>query len=130
MKIMVAFDGTDVSKEALRVASKYALAFSAKLYIVNSMFGGQELHRDEIIKHENELDFVQSEFIDAKIPCEKHLSIRGIEAGEDLVQFAKEREIDLIVIGIRRRSKVGKLVSGSTAQYVILKAPCPVLSVK
>lgn len=130
MKIMVAFDGTNVSKEALRVASEYALAFNAKLYIVNSMFGGPELQRDEIIKHENELDFVQSEFIDAKIPCENHLSIRGIEAGEDLVQFAKEKEVDLIVIGVRRRSKVGKLVSGSTAQYVILKAACPVLSVK
>jgi nucleotide-binding universal stress UspA family protein len=35
-----------------------------------------------------------------------------------------------IIIGVRRRSKVGKLLFGSTAQYVILKAPCPVVSVR
>jgi nucleotide-binding universal stress UspA family protein len=44
--------------------------------------------------------------------------------------LAKENEIDQIMIGIRRRSKVGKLVFGSTAQYVILEAPCPVVAVK
>jgi nucleotide-binding universal stress UspA family protein len=68
--------------------------------------------------------------MEAKIPCETHLSVRGLEAGEDIVQFAEENKIDLIVIAIRRRSKVGKIVFGSTAQYVILKASCPVLSVK
>jgi nucleotide-binding universal stress UspA family protein len=53
-----------------------------------------------------------------------------LEAGEDLVQLAKENNVDEIIIGVRRRSKVGKLFFGSTAQYVILNAPCPVVSVK
>jgi len=53
-----------------------------------------------------------------------------LEAGEDLVQLAEEKQIDEIIIGVRRRSKVGKLIFGSTAQYVILNAPCPVVSVK
>ena len=44
--------------------------------------------------------------------------------------FLLENEIDEIVIGIKKRSKVGKLIFGSTAQYVILEAPCPVLTVK
>ncbi len=43
---------------------------------------------------------------------------------------SKANEIDLIFIGVKKRSKVGKLVFGSTAQYVILEAPCPVVSVK
>jgi nucleotide-binding universal stress UspA family protein len=46
------------------------------------------------------------------------------------VQFAAEERAELIIVGIRRRSKVGKLLMGSTAQYIILKAPCPVLTVK
>ena len=64
------------------------------------------------------------------ISCESVLSVRGLEAGEDLVQLADENKVDEIIIGVRRRSKVGKLLFGSTAQFVILHAPCPVVSVK
>jgi nucleotide-binding universal stress UspA family protein len=130
MKIMVAFDGTKVSNEALKIGREYATALKARVYLVMSMVGGPEVTRQEFVKREHLLEFAQAQFMEAKIPCETHLSVRGLEAGEDLVQFAGENEIDLIIIGIKRRSKVGKLVTGSTAQYVVLKAPCPVLSVK
>ena len=130
MKIMVAFDGTNVSNEALKVGREYAVALKARVYLVMSMVGGPEVPRQEFVKHEHVLEFAQAQLMEAKIPCETHLSVRGLEAGEDLVQFAGENEIDLIVIGVRRRSKVGKIVFGSTAQYVVLKAPCPVLAVK
>ncbi|MEJ2284271.1 MAG: universal stress protein [Desulfobacterales bacterium] len=50
--------------------------------------------------------------------------------GEDLVQFVKDREIDELIVGVKRRSKVGKLIFGSNAQYIILMAPCPVVAVK
>ncbi len=56
--------------------------------------------------------------------------MRGLEAGEDLVRLAREEEIDEIYIGVKKRSKVGKFIFGSTAQYVILEAPCPVVTVK
>ena len=45
-------------------------------------------------------------------------------------RLANENGIDEVIIGVHRRSKVGKLVFGSTAQYVILNAPCPVVAVK
>jgi nucleotide-binding universal stress UspA family protein len=51
-------------------------------------------------------------------------------AGEALVEFAKNYKVDEIIIGVRRRSKVGKFFLGSTTQYVILNAPCPVVTVK
>ena len=44
--------------------------------------------------------------------------------------MATEESADLVVIGIRRRSPVGKLFLGSTSQQVLLDAPCPVLAVK
>jgi len=37
--------------------------------------------------------------------------------------------INFIIIGVRQRSKLGKLITGSTAQYAILKANCPVLTI-
>ena len=53
-----------------------------------------------------------------------------MEPGPHRVEFAKRNEIDEIVMGTGMRSKVEKFVMGSTAQNVILEAPCPVVSVK
>jgi nucleotide-binding universal stress UspA family protein len=64
------------------------------------------------------------------IPCETHVLVRGLTTGEDIVDFAKEHDIDEIVIGIEKTSKVGKLLFGSTAQMIILEATCPVISIK
>ena len=57
-------------------------------------------------------------------------AIRGREASEEILAVAKEHRAELIVIGLRRRSPVGKLLMGSTAQRVLLDAACPVLAVK
>ena len=58
------------------------------------------------------------------------LSVRGLEAGEDMIRIADEKKADEIIIGIQRKSKVGKLLFGSTAQYIIMNAPCPVVTVR
>jgi nucleotide-binding universal stress UspA family protein len=57
-------------------------------------------------------------------------AIRGRDASEEILAVAHERRAELVVIGLRRRSPVGKLLLGSTAQRVLLDAPCPVLAVK
>ncbi len=49
---------------------------------------------------------------------------------DDLVSAAEQHQADLVVIGLRRRSPVGKLILGSNAQRILLDAPCPVLAVK
>lgn len=56
--------------------------------------------------------------------------VRGFEAAEDLVSVAEANDAELIVIGLRRRTPVGKLILGSNAQRVLLDAHCPVLAVK
>jgi nucleotide-binding universal stress UspA family protein len=69
-------------------------------------------------------------FEEKGVSCKTHLLIRGMAPGEDLVQFAKDNKVDEIIVGVKRRSKVGKILMGSTAQFVVLQAPCPVVSVK
>ena len=56
--------------------------------------------------------------------------MRGVDPAEDLIAVADEVDADLIVIGLRRRTPVGKLIMGSNAQQVLLDASCPVLAVK
>jgi nucleotide-binding universal stress UspA family protein len=130
MKILVGYDGSSDSKTALKLAVTHAKAFTGKVFAVASLNKGTESEHEAIKEMENELDRVKNDLENQGVPCETHLLIRGMTPGEDLVDYAQEHGMDEIVIGIRRLSKVGKLVFGSNAQYIILHAPCPVTTVK
>ena len=131
MKILVGYDGTNGAREALALAKKRATVLGAKVDVVNCMVQNPKLKYEDIRKVEEKLEGEARAILNSeKIPYETHLVISGLESGEDLVQFAEQNKDDEIIIGIRKRSKVGKLMFGSTAQYVILNAPCPVVSVK
>ena len=130
MKILVGYDGTNAAKEALNLAKLHAKSFGAAVDVVTSMEKGTENQRENIDQAERGLEWAKSIFDENDIVCNTHLLIRGLTPGEDLVEFAKENNVDEILVGVKRRSKVGKLLMGSTAQYVILKASCPVVSVK
>ncbi len=130
MNIMVGYDGSNVAKEALALAKKHAKAFDAKVYLLNALAQSSDLQLEDIQKAEHELERLKTSFTEDGISCETHAIVSPLSAGEDLVQFAQENEIDEILIGVRRRSKVGKLLFGSNAQYIILQSPCPVVAVK
>jgi len=130
MKILLGYDGSKVSEDAVKLAQKHGHAFKADIHIVTSLEQGPELKKEDIDKAESKLEKLRTSFKADGIPCEAQASVSYQSPGEDLVQFAKQNDIDEIIIGVRRRSKVGKLVFGSTAQHVILEAPCPVVTVK
>jgi nucleotide-binding universal stress UspA family protein len=130
MNIMVGYDRSNVAKEALVLAKKHAKAFDAKIYLLTTLVQSPDLQLEDIQKAEHELERLRISFKKDGIPCETHAIISSLSAGEDLIQFAQENGIDEIVIGVRRRSKVGKLLFGSNAQYIILQATCPVVTVK
>jgi nucleotide-binding universal stress UspA family protein len=55
--------------------------------------------------------------------------VTSLIPGEQLIEFAQNKKVDQVFVGITKTSKVGKLLFGSTAQYVILHSPCPVVTV-
>lgn len=130
MKILFAYDGAKNLSRALEVARSHALAFKADVIVFTASGHSPELHTAEIAKLEAKLKEIKDRFETDNIPCQIHTAFRSLSPGEDLVDFARQNNIDEIIIGVTHRSKIGKLIMGSTAQFVILEAPCPVVTVK
>ena len=130
MKILVAYNGTKESDAALQVAQTHAGIFNAKLMVVSSSEGGKGEKIEDINKIKQDLERIQRDISKDGLECEVEQLARGLTPGEDIVLYAEENGIDQISVGIRKKSRTSKLILGSTAQFIILKAKCPVTSVK
>ncbi len=130
MAVVVGYVPTEEGRAALRRAAKECQLRKTRLVVINSNRGGKDLDADDAAAYEAELGAVQSELDAAGVPHEVRQLVRGLEPAEDIIAVAEEVSADFIVIGLRRRSPVGKLILGSNAQKILLEAPCPVLAVK
>lgn len=123
------YDGTEYAKDALPLVKMHAKAFQAAVDIVCSLHKGGEPQLDEIDKMETDLAYLKGVLEKEKIVAETHLLIKGNDAGDDVIRFAKEHHVDEIVIGTEKKSRVEKFLLGSVAQHVIINAHCPVVIV-
>ncbi|HEX6247832.1 MAG TPA: universal stress protein [Nocardioidaceae bacterium] len=128
--IVVGYVPKPEGKAALQRAAEEAKLRDSRLVIVNSHRGGREFDSEDAIESEAQLQEVKNELQGHGVEFDIRQLVRGMDPAEDLVNVATEVDADLIVIGLRRRSPVGKLILGSNAQRVLLDAPCPVLAVK
>ena len=127
--MLVGFDGSKMADDVIKLAHEHAKVFKADVYIVTSLEQGPDLNKEDIDKAESKLEKIATSLRADDITCDTRVFVSLLSPGEDLVRFAKDNDIYEIIIGVKRRSKVGKLVFGSTAQYIILNASCPVVSV-
>lgn len=130
MAIVVGYVPTKEGRAALRRAADESLLRKSKLIVINSQRGGRDYDSDEAQRFETELSRIQGELDREGLEHEVRQLVRGNEPAEDLIAVAQEENAEFIVIGLRRRSPVGKLILGSNAQRILLDAPCPVLAVK
>ena|SRR5215210_3287964 len=130
MAILVGYVPRAEGRAALRRGAEEAQLRRTKLVVINSNRGGRDLTSEEAARHETELAEVRSQLDSEGIENEVRQLVRGNEPADDLIAVAEEVGADFIVIGLRRRTPVGKLIMGSNAQRVLLEAPCPVLAVK
>ena len=128
--IVVGYVPKPEGRAALRRAAEEAKLRSSRLVVVNSHRGGREFDRDDALDSEEQLEQVRRELRSAGVDHEVRQLVRGMDPADDLVNVAQDVDAEIIVIGLRRRSPVGKLILGSNAQRVLLDAPCPVLAVK
>ncbi len=131
MNILVGYNGSKESKKALKLAQKHAKELGAKIEIATSIARIEPMKYSDAQNAEQELEWGVKHILNAdETPYDTHLLLNPISVGEQLVKFAETHNIDEIIIGLRKRSNVDKILFGSTAQYVILNAPCPVVTVK
>lgn len=130
MRIVAGFLRSPEGRAALQRAIEEARHRNAELLVIHSMRGGERDEVERSMAYRDEFDRLEQRLADAGIEHRILEYARGQSPSEDLLQAAKDEGADLLVIGIRRRSPVGKLVLGSNAQDVLLNADCAVLAVK
>ena len=130
MTIVVGYVPRAEGRAALRRAAEEARLRKTRLVVINSNRGGTHLDDEDAVEHERELAEGRQRLDAEGIEHEVRQLVRGLDPAEDLIAVANETGADFIVIGLRRRTPVGKLILGSNAQRILLEAPCPVLAVK
>jgi nucleotide-binding universal stress UspA family protein len=115
---------------ALATAINEAKMRGGKLVVVNSHRGGHEYDADAARQSEADMDKVRTMLEESGLDYDVRQLVRGFEPAEDLISIAEANAAELLVIGLRRRSPVGKLILGSNAQRILLDAHCPVMAVK
>ena len=131
MKILVCFGGSESSMKALQFSLTDEDISSVKFEIVRSVTRQEPLDHRDIEDAEKMLEKEIQSILNGKdIQYETHLLVSSNSAGENLIKFAEINKVDKIYVGVKKTSKAGKFILGSTAQHVVLHAPCPVVTVK
>ena len=130
MAIVVGYVATKEGRAALKRAAEECVLRGAKLVVISSHRGARTLTRTRPGSSRASSARVQALLEEKGLEHEVRQLVRGNDPAEDLISVAEEEKADFIVIGLRRRSPVGKLILGSNAQRILLDASCPVLAVK
>lgn len=125
MPVVVGFVSSPEGRAALRAAVVEARARDRRVVVVmSSARGGQDAATD------GSADEVRAFLDESGVRHEIRHTARSGDPAEDIVQVARDENASLVVIGLRRRSAVGRLFLGTKAQRILLDAPCAVLAIK
>lgn len=128
--VVVGWVGTPEGQAALDAAVEEVRRRGGRLVVVHSARGGRDAEAEAVIEVSDALAELERRLRGEGIDVTIRDLVRGNDPAEDLIEVAAKENAALIVIGLRRRSPVGKLLMGSNAQEILLQADCPVLAVK
>jgi len=98
------------------------------LVVVNSTSGGS--YADASWATDEQLADVKARIDASGVAYELVHTVVGKEPADHVVEVAEKAHASMLVIGLRRRTSVGKFLMGSSASMILMQAPCPVLAVK
>ncbi len=129
--ILVPVIGTEADDEAIKLACRLAKKDKGKIWAVYVVTLKRTLPLDtevepEIKQAEEILDHAESIAEEQDYEIETDL-LQAREAGPTIIDEAVERGVDLILIGIKYKTRFGQFSLGSVVPYVLKNAPCRVI---
>jgi nucleotide-binding universal stress UspA family protein len=128
VKILVGYVPTPEGEAALAAAAAEAELRGASVLLLNTSRG--DAYIDARYANAEELAAAEAKLRALGVEVSIHQAVSSRDVAGELLRTAATEDVILIVLGLRRRSPVGKLILGSTAQRVLLESPVPVLAVK
>ncbi|MBP3979958.1 MAG: universal stress protein [Gammaproteobacteria bacterium] len=128
MTILVAYAPRPEGRAALDKGIEIAKRRQEPLMVVNAGPGGQQ--EDTSLATGSEVERVEELLAAQGITAEFKQFVRGKGTVDEINDLVESRDISVLVIGLRRRTAVGKLIMGSVAQELLMTVSCPVLCVK
>ena len=128
MTILVAYVPRPEGQAALDKGMEIAKRRQERLVVVNASPGGSQ--EDQSKADAQEVERVEALLAGSGLDAEFKQFIRGKSAVAEVEALVDTLQVSLLVIGLRKRTAVGKLILGSVAQDLLLSVSCPVLAVK
>ena len=128
MTIVVAYVSRPEGQAALDKGIEIASRRKERLLVVNASSGGSK--DDPSMLDGQDYERVKRILDDASIDAEIKQFVRGKSAVEEIEDLVLSSNASLLIIGLRKRSAIGKLIMGSVAQELLLSISCPILAVK
>jgi nucleotide-binding universal stress UspA family protein len=125
--VVVAYSADDYGRAAVEHAESIARGARARLVVVNATRGDSLV--DDRYAHEDEIVALRDRLATDGLEVEIRRDVVP-DVADAVLAAAAQCAAELVVVGVRHRTPVGKLLLGSVAQRVILDSPCPVLAVK
>jgi nucleotide-binding universal stress UspA family protein len=125
--IVIGYSADPFGRAALEHGIAEAKLRGTTLWVINSSSG--ESYVDARFAQPDEVHDVERHLSECGVEFELTQPV-GVDTAEELLKAVGREDAELLVIGIRHRSPVGKLLLGSVSQRVLLECPKPVLAVK
>lgn len=128
MTILVAYAPRPEGQAALDKGIEVAKRRQERLVVVNASPGGMQ--EDPSKADIQDVERIEKLLADSGLEAEFKQFVRGKSAVLEIEELVESLQVSLLIIGLRKRTAVGKLILGSVAQDILLSVSCPVLAVK